>query len=231
MRNDESHKAIDEVLANGDFGNLLGATESLVLEVKGSAPYDFTVPAGQYELAKDVSAFANSNGGHLLIGLETEQHPNERVDRVTALQLIARSEFPDTKIRGLLREYIYPDIAGVQIDWRPSVGDETVGLGVIYVPRQSEQLRPFLITKVVENNQRQKQIIVGIAQRAEADNVPATAMAIHEMIRKGNDTILQRTIRIEDKLDVLTRQHSRSPATTIPAADVLAKHIREMKAK
>ena len=50
------------------FARLIGEAEAVSLEVK-QEPYDLDAAAGRYELAKDVSALANSGGGHLLVGL------------------------------------------------------------------------------------------------------------------------------------------------------------------
>ena len=66
-----SLKSIKTILDTRQFAALIGLDEDTWLEAKGRNPYDFTTPAGRYELAKDASAFANAEGGILLVGLTT----------------------------------------------------------------------------------------------------------------------------------------------------------------
>jgi hypothetical protein len=68
--------------------------EDLFLEVKGMVPYDLTTPSGRFQLAKDVSAFANAEGGHLLIGFIHEKLPTQRIDQIKELQLFASTDQP-----------------------------------------------------------------------------------------------------------------------------------------
>jgi hypothetical protein len=63
--------------------------ESVTLEYKREID---TSPGGKKELAKDVSAMANSQGGHLIIGLAEEDHrpkiPDHFVDRMLGKQKV-----------------------------------------------------------------------------------------------------------------------------------------------
>ena len=57
-------------LQDGQFDALIGRAEDAFLEFKGS-PYQLAVNEQRQELAKDVSALANANGGIILIGFRT----------------------------------------------------------------------------------------------------------------------------------------------------------------
>ncbi|MFZ2961291.1 MAG: RNA-binding domain-containing protein [Candidatus Ozemobacteraceae bacterium] len=76
---------------DGDFAKFIGLKENLWFEAKGSAAYDFTKLHDILEFAKDVSAFANAEGGILIIGLRTEKQTDEQVDVVTTLDLLELS--------------------------------------------------------------------------------------------------------------------------------------------
>ena len=191
------------ILDSGDFDQLIGVVEALTLEVKGSEPYDFGLPSGRYELAKDVSAFANADGGHLLVGLETTKLADQPTDEITALSLLSASAFDVSKFRGIIRTYVWPQIIGLTVTWMPSQADSTRGLGVIFVPPQDDSMKLFLMTQTLEEGEVQKQIIVGVARRIGADNLPFTPHQIYDAIRQGRDTTLQRSARIEEKLDAL----------------------------
>jgi len=64
-------EAIKVILDTRQFDQLIGREEDAWFEAKQRSPYDLTPPTGRYELAKDVSAFANADGGLLVVGLTT----------------------------------------------------------------------------------------------------------------------------------------------------------------
>ena len=74
-------EGILEKLFEGDFDSILGAVESSWLEAKGG-PYILQNDRQKLELAKDVTALANSNGGIILIGFETVRDLNAAGERV-----------------------------------------------------------------------------------------------------------------------------------------------------
>lgn len=45
--------------------------------VSPKGPYDLSTDKGKFELAKDVTAFANSSGGLIVCGFKAEQRPTE----------------------------------------------------------------------------------------------------------------------------------------------------------
>jgi len=64
---------ISNILDEGNLSKLIGLKEDLWFEIKGKNPYDFNSPDDRYELAKDVTALANAEGGYLIIGLEHDR--------------------------------------------------------------------------------------------------------------------------------------------------------------
>jgi hypothetical protein len=142
--------SIKAILDTRQFDALLGQDEDAWFEAKGRSPYDFATPAGRYELAKDVSAFANTDGGILIVGLTTTPLAEMRTERVTAHDLCTQAEFDVGQYLGIIREYVYPGIKDLNVYWTPVNPEATQGLGVIEIPAQSPKLKYFLTAKVVE---------------------------------------------------------------------------------
>lgn len=198
---------IAQILASADFVQLIGTAEDIFLEVK-SAPFDLATAAGRYELAKDVSAFANSQGGYLLIGLRTARSPTTQVDIIDQVALISQGAFNAAQYAGVIGEYISPTIEGLGVDWKQST-DSNDGLGVVFVPTQNTDRKPFLICRVVEDGQHLKAIVAGYADRSGSSNDPLSPKHLQQAMQKGRDTYSSRMTRIEEKLNLLL---DRSPS-------------------
>src|ERR1700722_14536775 len=127
---------VTSVLSRGAFAELISAVEHAQFECK-SGFYDTKAVKGKIELAKDVSALANSNGGYILIGPATTQNPLHQGDEEVSISVFASSTFQPDTYRGILAAYIYPLITDLTIRWHASDGDPTKGIASIYVPQKS----------------------------------------------------------------------------------------------
>lgn len=78
-----------QVLASGRWDGLIGAAESQQVDFKKS-PYQLAQERQKWELAKDVTAFANATGGAIVVGAETARHMNEVVETVVTRGLPGR---------------------------------------------------------------------------------------------------------------------------------------------
>jgi predicted HTH transcriptional regulator len=195
--------SIKTILETRQFEALVGQDEDAWFEAKGRHPYDFTTSAGRYELAKDVSAFANADGGFLIIGLTTSPVIEIRTERVIAHDLCTQAEFEVGQYQGLIREYIYPIIKDVNVYWAPVNHEATQGLGIIQIPSQSSKLKYFLTAKVVEAGTQIKQIVFGLAKRTNNANDPLTVGEVYRHMQDGKHTVPQTLARLEEKLDGL----------------------------
>jgi len=74
---------IAEILKNRKLDALKGLRENQWFDAKRAAGYNLVIAAGRFELAKDVSALANAEGGHILVGLTTIDLPTSRLRRLT----------------------------------------------------------------------------------------------------------------------------------------------------
>ena len=123
-----------DLIVGGHARALLGLPEGQWVDVK-SAPYDLTGDSGRYELAKDVSAFANGGGGLILIPGRTIDDPNgEVIDHVGDLSL----GLVDTgQIRSILADWIYPLIEGLEV----LVIETSAGITLCDAPPAMQRLR------------------------------------------------------------------------------------------
>ena len=69
-------------LESGNFESLIGLVENAETEAKG-APYQLSLgDAQKHELAKDVSALANADGGIILLGFRTAKDDLNPVEKI-----------------------------------------------------------------------------------------------------------------------------------------------------
>ena len=94
-----SFESIKTILDTHAYDSLIGLEEATWLEAKGRNPYDFTTPAGRFELAKDVSAFANAEGGILIVGLATTPLPAAKKNRSRPMTFVHNKNSPLNSIR------------------------------------------------------------------------------------------------------------------------------------
>jgi predicted HTH transcriptional regulator len=216
---------VAEILDSGDFSGLIGMSEDVELEVK-SAPYDLTSPHGRYELAKDVSAFANAQGGFLLIGFTTCRVANTPSDAIEALALVPCDSFVARQYQGIINELIFPAIEGCSAEWRQCIGSVD-GIGIIRVPPQDPDRKPFIIARVFEDGESLKQIVVGYVERQGSSNEPLTATRIQRDLKKGRDTVSQRLTRMEEKIDQILSPAVARASATPPTPETLAPILDE----
>jgi hypothetical protein len=156
------------------------------------------------------------------VGLQHKRLPNENTEEVDDLDLLPRTDFPTAQIGGVLKEYVHPKIKDLVIDWAPSLVDDTRGVSYIYIPRQPEEQKFFLVTKVLEDGDALRQIVVGIAVRKESANTPLTADAVHRYVRDGYSPSAQRLTRLEEKMDRIMVL-SQPPVLPAPERDLDAR--------
>src|SRR5260370_39658032 len=95
------------ILSKGAFDEFISAVEHEQFECK-SGLYDIKAVKGKIELAKDVSALANSAGGYLLIGPATEKDQLHNKDEVKSVSQFPSSLFQPDTYRNILNAFIYP---------------------------------------------------------------------------------------------------------------------------
>jgi len=216
---------IQVILQSGDFAAFMDLREGQWFDAKGRNPYDLDQPGGRYELAKDVCSFCNAEGGYLIIGLQHEPILEEDTERVSGVELFHADELDLNKYRGVIREYVYPKVEGLAVEWRAATTNQNVGIACIYVPRQSVDSMPFLIKNVVEKGQRLKHIVFGMSRRVGAASVPLTERELHHRMKHGMSTVAERLTSIEQKLDDVLQTAARREGTPLSR---LAQRVRDI---
>jgi predicted HTH transcriptional regulator len=217
-----SFGSIKTILDNHAYESLIGLEEDTWLEAKGRNPYDFTTPGGRYELAKDVSAFANADGGILIVGLTTILLPSAKTERITAHDFCTQEEFSVEQYQGLIKEHVYPAIKDLRIYWSPANPEATHGLGVIEAPAQSPNHKYFLTAKVIESGSQIKQIVFGVAKRIESSNDPLSISELHKNMQSGKNPVPQTLARVEEKLDQLLHDRMTPTEVILPPEEIYA---------
>lgn len=163
---------------------LVGMFESGWFDAK-SAPYRLSEKADQYELGKDIAAFANAGGGLILVGAKTKTRPTG--DEVSAINGCMLDDVATGPLRALIRKQIYPRVEGIRIDRIP-IGSKGRGVVLIEIPAQPESHKPFLVVGT-RSGGRVSELGFTVSAR-EGDGVVAPRIeVIHQLIRAGRALI------------------------------------------
>jgi hypothetical protein len=202
------------ILSQGAFDEFISAAEHEQFECKGGL-YDIKSVKGKIELAKDVSALANSAGGYLLIGPATEKDQLHNKDEVKSVSQFASSRFQPDTYRNILNAFIYPPIPNLKIQWHAGNDDSTKGIASIFVPPKSVDEKPFLVVQSDVDSQVSGNLF-GYFERVGDDALPTSVHMIRDMMKDG-----KRYGELERKLDnlegLITRLGSNQHVSSPPA--------------
>src|SRR5690349_16212114 len=84
--------------------------ESLTLEYKASPAIDKKDDTKKLEMARDVCAFANANGGQIVYGMTEDNHAPAGLDHG-----IDGSTYPEIWFEQVLQQHIRPAVVGLRI--------------------------------------------------------------------------------------------------------------------
>jgi predicted HTH transcriptional regulator len=201
-----------------DLSKFIGLKENQYFEAKSGKRYNFDNPEDRYKFAKDVSSFANSEGGYLIIGLNSEPLETEATDIIKSQDLIPNEHINTEKMKGVLREYIHPRIDGLKVKWIESIENKSKGIVYIFIPQQKEDKKYFLIKNIYEDGKKIRNFVFGISTRKDSSNEPLGEKELYRLIIHGKNPISERLTVIEQKLDISLRK-----------LDVLLKHKEIIK--
>jgi hypothetical protein len=186
-------EAVKEILIKGEFERLIGGIECQDLECK-LTPYRLLEPSQQRELAKDISSFANASGGLLLLGIRTEKSSFHSGDEIRKLHPFPEADIDFEVYKDVLDRWVYPAIKTIDCKWWPSKVNPQEGIASIRVPQQASSIRPFLITKTVEertsrngdkNPTKTLETLFGYVERRRDDNIPMSVIEMHARLKDG----------------------------------------------
>ncbi|MFE4651000.1 helix-turn-helix domain-containing protein [Streptomyces sp. NPDC056707] len=127
-------------LQEGDVWKFIGLKENEWLEVKTQLP-DISKASGKFTLAKDITQFANSRiGGVLIYGFYTKN--SGQGDTIRKVSPISFSHRTEEAIRAILQSHTHPPVAGLLIHATPIDSGHVV---CVYVPPQNDSAKPFIV--------------------------------------------------------------------------------------
>lgn len=202
--NNLSLEELKTIIETGDFEALSNRIENEFCECKRGI-YLLEADSGKRELAKDVASFANLNGGYILIGPQTERNEQHLGDEIKSISYLQEGQINRKQYFDIIREWIYPDIQGLDIFWRQGKIDSSKGIFIIHIPNQTETTKPFLIKKVLDEKKK-VEIVFGYVERRRDGNIPKDISSIYALLRDGinyNRNIDGRFSKLESLLDGL----------------------------
>ena len=191
---------LKQLIDNGHFEELKGQIENEFVDAK-EGMYKLNNDKNKLELAKDVSSFANGEGGIIIIGAKTEQKSEiniEYINEITPFQdnLINIKTYLDN-----VNGWIYPPIEDVKIEWKPSSNNNQEGIVYIFIPPQKDIHKPFLFRKHIDEvGEKTVHIVFNYAERKISNNIPTSIEDLHRKINLGKDNFGKQEILPESMI-------------------------------
>jgi len=159
-----------------DLNKLIGLYEFIRLEFKSSwLFYDPTTNSpkkGDYidKLSKEISGFANTEGGHIIIGIETEHTEKEPEKAVQLDQGILFKDFSPETIQRQLEASISPPLPGLRF---------------IHIKSEHDEKRYYLVIEVPKGNTAHQAKDKHYYGRSEFETIPLHDSVIRMLMTKS----------------------------------------------
>jgi Putative DNA-binding domain len=179
-----SKNEIGLILTERRFEDLVGVLEAEDIDFKDQ-PYQLSTEKQKYSLVEDIPAFANYEGGLIVMGCRTEKADTEG-DVVVQIRPIQRDLINFETYRSLCNEFIYPPISGLKFLFYGGQSPIDHGLAVISVPKASEADRPHLITHTINTDAERKTTTrYALVTRTGSRNSAFPVQSLHGLIKIG----------------------------------------------
>ncbi len=172
---------IMSVLRGGHTDVLIGMQESAYLEVK-SSQYNLNAPGQiaerqKIELSQDVARFANGDTDAIIVigYMEEKSKTGSRISKCSPINLDAADL---GQYRAILDSKVVPSITGLVIETVQIDPGSNSGVLFIFVPRQSEEMQPYLVHGAIAGDKLEGAFISIVQRRGEA-SITLTASQIH----------------------------------------------------
>jgi hypothetical protein len=180
----EAQSDLFAALARGDGNALVGTAESIWMDFK-KTPYRFGSSDDAYqrlELVKDVTALANSGGGVIVVGYETQPETTTGQDVAVAWKRFPQSLVNPKQYQAIIESQTYPPFRDTQIRWW--LHDATDAILTIEVAAAQDQDRPIIVTRVQEEGIN-RALLMGIFERSGDQAGAVLPAQIHSQLRLG----------------------------------------------
>lgn len=164
------------------FAEIKGTPEGDWLDFK-QAPYHLDDRKQKLEFAKDVSAFANAQGGVIAIGIKTRRLATANVEVADELIPVRDDLLDCRRIRDIIRQYVYPLIADLGCRTWPMEGGKSVL--TIEIPRQDSADRPFIVSEGISSEGEHHGNMFGYFKRDADAAQPVPPGVVHDLMRDG----------------------------------------------
>lgn len=206
-----TYASVLEIIENERWDELVGEAEGDSFDGKREI-YDLSSDHKKMELAKDAASFANAAGGIIIVGIETQKSALHFSDEVVSLKPFGATIFNPEQYRDVLNSWVYPKINNLKIEWKEESPETNRGFGIITVPPQPEEVKPFLVTQTIHSSGKRSDILFGYAERKLDISSPATIFELHQLLRDGlryNKLLSARFDALEARLRIneQTRPH------------------------
>jgi hypothetical protein len=212
-----SVEAVLEILRSGKFEEITGTIEDGQIEFKGT-PYQLGTDIQKCELAKDVSALANANGGLILIGFRTSKDENVAVEYVDVCRPFDLALFDADQYRKILDDWISPPVSSVDIVYYPSISEVSKGVAAISVSAAASLGKPYLVNRTVEVDGKVRGTQFGYYERVQ-DRVPAISAETLRSYVKDGMRFAEITQRL-DTIEAFLGSYIQTPATGLTESDI-----------
>ena len=178
-------KSLGEVLEKldaRDFEALIGLVESGWLDAK-ETPYHLDSPKQKLELAKDVAAFANAEGGIIVIGFNCEKEPTTSSERICTVCRFPVSLVDPNKYSQILADLVHPPPHGVSV--RAFETADSTGVAAIVVDVGAVTEKPYLVGKMLDENDISIGAYFGYFERKRDVVPPAGISRIQHQLSAG----------------------------------------------
>lgn len=174
---------------------LIGLPEAEWLDFK-KEPYYLDNDAHRQELAKDVSALANGGEGIIVLGVDTTQNPQSKVETASELRPIADGLVDAKQLQETIRSWVWPRL-DVEIKSHP-VPERPGNLWTLLVGRQRDRDLPFLVMREYLTENKLSGLAFGIYRRHSSENVPYSPQQVHGWVHRGFSDELDVSERVPD---------------------------------
>ncbi len=181
-----------DLILGGRAELLIGQREGPWLDVK-SQHYDLQTPHGKIALSQAVARFCNAEtGGLVVFGMDTKRVPGGEIIR--SIKPVPVDSATPRRYRQAIESSLFPFPDGLRVE----TVELAAGTGIVitYVPRQEEELKPFLVHGAIVGDQVEGAFI-SIVRRSGEDSIPITAQQIHSTLAAGR-ALLRRGRLAED---------------------------------